>query len=105
MVVSENADFLQADLAPGKLYYVVVRPRMGNWRARFSLSAVDREQAASAEFQKWLSDCQLLEANDETRQWAQKNAASVNKKRAGYYKKWTAKSEDTKPTLRPEDGN
>lgn len=105
MVVSENADFLQADLAPGKLYYVVVRPRMGTWRARFSLSAVDREEAASAKFQNWLSDCQPLEANEETRQWARKNAASVNKKQDGYYQKWNAKPDDAKPTLRPEDGN
>ncbi len=105
MVVSENADFLQADLAPGKLYYILIRPRMGNWRARFSLSTVDHEKAASAEFQKWLSDCQPLEANDETRQWAAENEASVNKKRAGYFRKWQAKPDDAKPTLRPEDGN
>ena len=37
MVVSEAADFLAADLEGGKIYFVLVSPRMGMWRARFSL--------------------------------------------------------------------
>ena len=37
MVVSEAADFMEADLAPGRNYFSLVTPRMGVWAARFSL--------------------------------------------------------------------
>ena len=47
MVVSEAADFMRADLAAGKTYYALVTPRMGVWRARFSLLPPNRNMNAA----------------------------------------------------------
>jgi len=64
MVVSEAADFLEADLLPGKTYYAMVTPRMGAWKARFSLypirSGNDGEfSMQSGKFDKWVSSTDL----------------------------------------------
>ena len=40
MAVGESADFMTAELEPNKTYYVQVTPRMGLWKARFSLAPV-----------------------------------------------------------------
>lgn len=40
MVVSEAADFMEAELLGGKTYYAMVTPRMGAWKARFSMHPV-----------------------------------------------------------------
>ena len=37
MVVSEAADFMEADLSARRTYYSIVTPRMGAWKARFSM--------------------------------------------------------------------
>ncbi len=50
MVVSEAADFAKADVEAGKTYYVLVTPRMGWWKARFSLRPLMREQLDGKDF-------------------------------------------------------
>lgn len=57
MVVSEAADFMEANLTGGKTYYAMVTPRMGAWKARFSMypvrnGAPGKFQYSSSEFQK-----------------------------------------------------
>jgi hypothetical protein len=37
MVIGESADFMAANLDSGKVYYSLVTPRFGVWKARFSL--------------------------------------------------------------------
>ena len=37
MVVGESADFMGAEVEAGKKYYALVTPRVGVWKARFSL--------------------------------------------------------------------
>lgn len=39
MVIGENADFMAAELSADRQYYALVTPRMGWWKARFSLAA------------------------------------------------------------------
>ena len=46
MVVAENADFMIAHLDAGKTYYALVSPRMGLWKARFSLLPIHNRVGA-----------------------------------------------------------
>ncbi|MEW5248585.1 hypothetical protein [Microbulbifer discodermiae] len=111
MVVSEAADFMNANLEAGKTYYAMVTPRMGAWKARFSFQPIRNGQEnqfnlQSKEFENWLNETKLMENSEQSRLWAQGNANSVNKKRTAYLSKWLTKDEAEKArqTLQPEDG-
>jgi hypothetical protein len=106
MVVGENADFMKADLLPDKTYYALVRPRMGWWKARFSLSPIRQSQLDSEEFIKWNGDCDLMNNTEESYQWAKENEASLISKREKYLPAWKAKSESARleATLFQMDG-
>ena len=101
MVVSEAADFLDADLLPGRTYFVEVVPRMGVWRARFSLrpldGARDRDTISSA-----LAEARVLRTNEEGRRWDAANRESVLEKKAEYEPEWLRKAD--RPFLPPESG-
>jgi len=102
MVVSEAADFLDADLDGGKLYFVVVRPRMGVWRARFSLEPVTPSSANWAHLNDWLDETYPVSLNVEGTAWAQNNAGSVTAKREKYLRAYLQKA--SRPALLPADG-
>ncbi len=110
MVVSEAADFLRANLEGGKTYYVLISPRMGFWKARFSLYPVRKKDGEysmqSSEFPEWLEDTVIMENTKDSRKWAEENQADVNQKYQNYWKEWKEKSEEEKKqqTLRKEDG-
>ena len=38
--IAENKVAVEADLAPGKSYYILTGPRIGGWRARLAMDAV-----------------------------------------------------------------
>ena len=101
MVVSEAADFLDADLLPGRTYFVEVVPRLGAWRARFSLrpwdGVRDRGRIASA-----LSEARVVRTNEDGRQWDVDNRRSVLAKKAKYEPDWMQKP--ARPYLPPEAG-
>ena len=112
MVVSEAADFMDAELEAGKIYYAIITPRMGMWRARFSLHPF-KKVAAEPEFQldspelvQWLADCTYVSPNPTGDTWAAENADSIRQKRQEYLVKWNAKPANDKEwrTLRPQDG-
>ena len=104
MVVGESADFMEADVEAGKVYLSVVRPRMGAWKARFSLDPVHRNEydAKPADFNKWLDDCEWVANTPESHQWAKENSPSILAKYTKYYNVWKEKKE--KPLLVKEDG-
>lgn len=102
MVVSEAADFLQAELEAGKTYYVLVTPRFGVWRARFSLRPVPSTELDATEFREWFDGCVWVETTDEARDWARRSAASVAQKKEEYLKKWEPRTD--KPSLWASDG-
>jgi hypothetical protein len=104
MVVGESGDFMTADVAAGKTYYATVEPRMGVWKARFSLKPVSRAQLGSPEFQGWVNECRWAAADERTAAWAAENALSVEAKYAGYYPKWMEKAPADRPALLPDDG-
>lgn len=111
MVVSEAADFMEANLDGGKTYYAMVTPRMGAWRARFSMHPVRRSgpgefQYESEEFQEWLRETSLSENTPESYAWAEENRDSVLEKQRDYWEVWQQKSpsELAERTLNPGDG-
>jgi hypothetical protein len=106
MVVSEAADFLKADLEAGKTYYALVTPRMGAWRARFSLRPVRQKELDSSTFKGWWKGTRIMENTDASRQWAVDNKPSVDGKRADYLLKFNAKSPEEleEVTLHRDDG-
>lgn len=104
MVTGENADFMQAELIGGKTYYALVTPRLGVWKARFSLKPITKDELKSEKFKEWDEACQFIENTDDSRQWAKNNASLMQHKRMGYYEKWINKSEGERPLLKKEDG-
>ncbi len=102
MVVSEAADFMDAELEPGKTYYALVTPRMGVWKARFTLRPVAAAELDGAQLREWLESCEWVENTEETREWARRNAADVQNKRVEYLQKWEPRTD--KPMLHGADG-
>ena len=103
MVVSENGDFLGANLEGGKTYYAVVEPRMGVWKARFGLDPVSRAEHGKR-LDSWKRACKLLVNTPASEKWAKENAADVQQKRVAFMAKWMGKAPGDRPMLRPEDG-
>lgn len=93
MVIAENADFVDATLDAGKTYYLLISPRPGVWKARFSLLPIHNDPAAernlqSEDFNKWMKDSAFVENTASSLEWYQKNKASVGEKKADYLEKW-----------------
>jgi hypothetical protein len=111
MVVSEAADFLEANLVEGKTYYAVVTARMGAWKARFSMYPVrnggegDR-QYQSEKFQGWMKKVRFVENTPGSIAWFEANKADIKAKQIRYWDVWQQKSEVDllERTLNPEDG-
>ncbi len=104
MVVGESADFMEANVEAGKVYLSVVTPRMGAWKARFSLDPVQKSEydAKPEAFKKWLDSCEWVVNTPDAHKWAQENYPSISKKHTKYYKVWKDKEE--KPIMVEEDG-
>jgi hypothetical protein len=60
---AENTAALQADLAPGRTYYVEVAPRMGVLSARVHLLAVTPRSKSWERLPEWLHDSRLYDAD------------------------------------------
>jgi hypothetical protein len=101
MVIGEGADFMAADLAPGRTYYALSTVRPGFWKARFSLKPVT--PAEHGELATWLADSSWVEVNADSQRWHAENTADIEKKRAAYLAKWLQKPELDRPFLRPTD--
>ncbi len=95
MVVGENADFMIAHLDAGKTYYALVSPRMGVWKARFSLLPIHSDSAAkynihSADFRDWMQSTSWVRNTAESEQWFKANEGSIREKKLDYLLKWNA---------------
>lgn len=104
MVVSEAADFMSAELQAGKTYYALVTPRMGVWKARFSLQPVTRKEMDSSEFTGWVADSRLVQNTAESQAWAVENMPDIKSKQASYYRDWQSKPDADKPNLASTEG-
>lgn len=111
MVVSEAADFMEAELSAGKTYYSIVTPRMGAWKARFSLWPIRNDGTSkyhidSKDFKKWMKKAKDYTPGEKDFAWYEKHQDSVEKKKLKYWSVWQEKNvEDlAERTLKPEDG-
>ncbi len=111
MVQAENADFMIAHLDAGKTYYVDVKPRIGVWKARFSLIPIHDDPTAeyslrSEAFAKWNRDTDWVTLTPEAEQWYRSHAADIRTKKLDYIKKWDAMLPADKAvlTLHAKDG-
>ncbi|VUD69359.1 hypothetical protein TDB9533_04726 [Thalassocella blandensis] len=111
MVVSEAADFMEAELGTGKNYFSIATPRMGAWKARFSLWPIKKGSNSEyhtdmPECQTWVSNTKLMENTAQSKAWYEKNKNSVKQKYDKYYPAWKNKSEAEieKRTLNIDDG-
>lgn len=111
MVIGENADFMNASLDPGKTYYVWVRPRMGVWKARFSLIPIHNDPNAkynlqSKDFADWKRDSELVDKTPGADAWYESHKRDIESKRVDYMKKWDRMDADNKAelTLHASDG-
>jgi hypothetical protein len=104
MVIGESADFMSADLAPDKTYYAYVTPRMGVWKARFSLAPVTSEERETSTFKDCQSSCQWVELSTESANWASSNVNDIQSKYREYHAKWMSKGESERPKLYPQEG-
>lgn len=102
MVVGEAADFMRAELVAGKTYYALVTPRMGVWKARFSLRPVAKMELAGDQFREWFDDCRWVENTPGSTQWFADNRDSILEKQREYWGEWHAKP--NKPILFATDG-
>lgn len=106
-VGGESADMMKATVEAGKIYYVVVGPRMGMWKARFVLDPIRKNEVKeNAKLAEWLKDCTLMEMADSAQEWLKENTKSLNKKREKCLKAWGKAGEKEKSdgTLAVEDG-
>lgn len=97
MVVGESADFLKASVVEGKTYYTVVSPRMGFWKARFSMHPVRNDDTAkfkydSKDFKEMLADSKFVKSGPKAEQWAINNSNSISSKMNKYLPEWKLKA-------------
>jgi hypothetical protein len=111
MVVSEAADFMEAELAPGLTYYSMITPRMGAWAARFSMHPVrnggeGKFQYWSDQFQSWLKKTKFVENTAESYAWFEAGRDSIKSRQDRYWAVWQEKTPDAlaERTLNPDDG-
>lgn len=106
MVVGESADFMRAKVLAGRTYHVLVTPRPGVWKARFSFRPVRPHELDGGDFAGWMSATHFVENSDQTRQWAVQNSPDITSKRAEYWPQWMSKPEEQRAsqTLNAEDG-
>lgn len=111
MVVSEAADFMEAELLPGKTYYSIVTPRLGTWSARFSLWPIRNDgttefNTSRQEFKDWTQKTKLAVNSDKSIRWFENSKNSVIKKQQEYWPVWKQKnaSDLAERTLNPKDG-
>jgi hypothetical protein len=104
MSVGESSDFMSVDVLPNRTYYAFVTPRMGLWKARFSLDPQRAADLGSDDFKKSLQECKWVIKTSASDAWAAENMSSIQSRITSNYSEWTQKPEAERPHLRPEDG-
>jgi hypothetical protein len=87
MVMGESADFMDAELRAGRIYYARVSPRQSVSGERFSLRPVRASDIALA---SELRDCSWGDAPTTPQQWVDEHRAGIDKKKAADLPAWLA---------------
>jgi len=101
MSVGENADFMDARLEAGKVYYASLIAGPG-YKARFLLKPVHADQRGDVA--GWLAETSWVETTRDSQRWADDNEVSIAKKRAHFWPDWIAGKLGPRETLAAEDG-
>jgi hypothetical protein len=105
MAYGTAADFMLAELAPGKTYYSVVRPNWGT--GGFAPTPIRAEDMKSSEVQGWMSGTKLIEADPKAVEaWLAENKQRMQGIYADYWSRFQNKSaaEKAERTLQARDG-
>jgi len=103
MVIGESADFLQAELLEGKVYFATVEPRPGFWKARFSLRPMNG-QVAQEKIDKWMDGTKQVIVDEDGIAWAEQHQEDILKKREKYLPTWHDKPDSGKQILHADSG-
>jgi len=95
VVGGEDSNILEVDLAPQKVYYVRVSPKMGFWKARFAFEPITDDDE---KLQKALSGCKWVTSGASAQSWFIDNKGSLQSKSDAATKK------ESRATLRREHG-
>jgi hypothetical protein len=111
MIVTEAADFMQAEVAGGKVYYALATPRIGVVQDRFSLYPIRNDGSSkyntgSSDFRNWIRNTDEEFVSDRDQDWFEDNRHRLERMRDNYWDDWLDKSpqERAEHTLNPEDG-
>lgn len=105
MAYGTAADFMLADLAPGKTYYSIVRPNWGT--GGFAPTPIRASDLNAKETQEWLSGTKLIEAEPKAAEaWLAENKQRLQAIYADYWNRFERKNAQEKfeRTLLPADG-
>jgi hypothetical protein len=103
MATAENKAFMEADLTPGKVYYVLLRVYPGAWRARVAFVPVTRGSEYWDTVFQYDKELQRLEPDEPKLQaWEDANREKIQEIVAAYESESKEKREW--PRLMPEDG-
>jgi hypothetical protein len=101
--ISENKVFLEADLAAGKLYYVITRIYPGFWRPRVAFEAVTRGSEYWDTVLQYEKELQRLEPDEASlRAWQDGHREEIQALNSSYEAEF--KTKYNWPKLSPDDG-
>ncbi len=103
MAYGTAADFMLADLQPGKTYYSIVRPNWGT--GGFAPTPI--RDVKSSEAKEWISGTKLIEPSPkEAEAWFAENKQRLQGIYGDYWNRFERKSfvEKAERTLNPQDG-
>jgi hypothetical protein len=102
-VVGESADFIEVNTEGGKIYPVIVKPRTGAWKARFSAFSGCPGSEYWPMLEKWLEiSTGLTLKQAEADAWFASHGSSVMDKITKYWPAWLEKGD--RPVIQPEHG-
>ena len=101
MVTGSAADFMDAELAPGKTYDVLVAPRYAMFKARFSLRP---RRSDDPETQQQLARCTWYRSAPEADRWVHSHWHEIIARQQKFLPEFLAK-ESAKPMLHASDGS
>jgi hypothetical protein len=105
MAYGTAADFMLADLAPGKTYYAIVRPNWGT--GGFAPTPIRAQDLKSSETQGWVTGTKLIEADPKAVEaWLAENKQRMQGIYADYWSRFERKSasEKAERTMMLQDG-